>query len=213
MHVRHEFATPNVFSKVSSLHFCVGLFSPPAPMLVYTSPHMVFYLINLNFTNPLLYSRLNLIVSLSPCDVHIGSNLPLSLKLYYEVEPCIVFFYRELRGNPSDVELWLELINTQDGLRQQRTEDDSSRLFTEQNITEKKIAIITQAITKNPSSLQLKVSLSFISLTIDFIMKKVFTSRKFYNLQVANIKVACVLELTKAPNHMLANISTCMRRV
>ena len=129
------------------------------------------------------------------------------------IEPCIVFFYGELRENPSDVDLWLELINTQDGLRQQRTEDDSSRLFTEQNITEKKIAIITQAITKNPSSLQLKVSLSFISLTIDFIMKKVFTSRKFYNLQVAKIKVACLLEQTKAPNLLLADISTCMRRV
>ena len=147
-------------------NFCVGLFSPPAPMLVYTSPHMVFYLINLNFTIPLLYSRLNLIVSSSPFDVHIGSNLPLSFELYYEVEPCIVYFYRELRGNPSDVDLWLELINTQDGLRQQRTEDDSSRLFTEQNITEKKIAIITQAITKNPSSLQLKVSLAFISFIV-----------------------------------------------
>jgi len=65
--------------------------------------------------------------------------------------------YSELREDSGNTELWLKLISAQDGLLQQRTEDGNSKLFTHQNIIDKKLAIIEQAIKKNPGNLHLKV--------------------------------------------------------
>ena len=76
---------------------------------------------------------------------------------------------RELRECPGNISLWLKLVSIQDGLLQQRTDDDSSKLFTEQTILDKKLAILEQAIKHNPLNLQLKVSRIVLMMSLTFV--------------------------------------------
>lgn len=72
----------------------------------------------------------------------------------------IIVCFSELRERPNDIDLWIELIDMQDILMQQKTDDESNKLFTEQSIHEKKLAIVEQALNKNPSNLKLLVTSS-----------------------------------------------------
>ena len=62
-----------------------------------------------------------------------------------------------LREEQDDIEAWLSLIDLQDGLLKHRRDDESSKLFTEQAIHDKKLAIVERALDKNPSNMTLMV--------------------------------------------------------
>ncbi|XP_067943035.1 nuclear exosome regulator NRDE2-like [Watersipora subatra] len=84
-----------------------------------------------------------------------SSPPPVSSYLDSSVSQSIAFYNRSLRETPDNIALWIKLIEVQDGLLEQRTDDESSKLFTDKLIQDKKLAILAQALKHNPSSLQL----------------------------------------------------------